>query len=513
MKSKIISQDYAKLFKLSQEAKVLEGVITLLGWDAETYMPVGAADIRTTQRELLAGLVHDRRTSKKYRDALGRLVDLKSGKVIGEGLSNKQKAALREWHRDFRMATALPTAFVKEFMKVTSDSLHPWRNARENNDFKSFIPSLERILDLNRKKAELLGYREHPYDALLDAYEPCMTTKEVAKLFGTLKPAITSLLQRIKKAKQVNDQILQGTYTHAQQMELADKLLHAIGYDMDRGRLDLSAHPFSNATHPTDSRITTRLDPNNPLGSLLAVLHEAGHGFYEQGLPTDEYGSPLGEAISLGIHESQSRFWETRIGLSQPFWSFCLPLLQEVLAPKFRDVSDIQLFRAVNKVVPSLVRVEADEVTYTLHIILRFEIELALMEGSLKVKDLPEAWNAKMTELLGVTPKNDAEGCLQDIHWSMGAFGYFPTYALGNVYAGMLFEAFEKSFPTWSQKIKKGEFAFTREWLTEQVHQHGRYYSGPDLIKKICGKKMSAEPYIDYLNKKYKKVYRLTKKT
>ncbi len=510
MKAKTNSkQDYQNLFELSREAKVIEGIASHIGWDTETYMPTGAAAIRSEQRELLAGLAHERRTSRKYREALSKLVELKTGNIVATGLPATQRAALREWHRDYRISTALPTAFVRNFTKLTSDAAVVWRQARSSNDFKNFAPWLQRLVDASRKKADLLGYQEHPYDALLDLYEPHMTTKDLTPLFGTLKNPVQKLLKHIQHAKAIDSRVLQGKFETTQQIDLANQLLKAIGYDLNHGRLDISTHPFSNASHPTDSRITTRIDHNNPSSSILAVLHEAGHGLYEQGLPIEEYGSPLGEAVSLGMHESQSRFWETRIGLSKPFWRFFLPIMQEVFPKQFKKASLLDVYRAVNKVEPSMIRVEADEVTYTLHVILRFEIELALIEGALKIKDIPEVWNAKMTESLGITPRNYAEGCLQDIHWSLGAFGYFPSYSLGNIYAGMLFSAFEKDFPKWQKSVEKGDFAFVRNWLTDNVHRHGRCYSSPDLIKRITGRKISVEPYVKYLESKYHDVYSL----
>ncbi|MDP1835940.1 MAG: carboxypeptidase M32 [Chlamydiales bacterium] len=492
---------YQKLFNQSREAKILDGITAHLGWDAETYMPEAAAEIRSEQRKLLAGMIHEKRTNTKYRKALNNLAE------NGADLSPRQTAAVREWQRDFRIATALPRKFVETFTKVTSDASVVWRAARLDNDFGSFSPWLEKIVNLCRKKADLLGYDEHPYDALLDLFEPYMPSKDISKLFGTLRKAIVPLLQKITASKQVDDSIIKGHFPEQQQMELATDLLKFVGFNMTCGRLDISTHPFSSASHPTDSRITTRVDLTDAVGNILTTLHEFGHGLYEQNLPAEEYGSPLGEAISNGIHESQSRFWETRIGLSQPFWTFGLPLLQKHFPTHFAKTTPQNIWRAINKVQPSLIRVEADEVTYTLHVILRYELEMQLIEGSLKVRDLPEAWNAKMKELLGVVPKNDSQGCLQDIHWSLGAFGYFPSYSLGNVYAAQLFETFEAANPKWQETIAKGEFAFVREWLCNNIHKHGKAYTAPELLKKVTGKEINADPFINYLNSKYAKVY------
>lgn len=495
---------YNKLFSLSREAKILEGIQCQLDWDAETYMPKDAAGIRAEQLELLAGIIHQRRTDKAYRNALQRLIDLRNGKILDTTLTARQQAAVREWHRSYSIATALPTAFVKDFAKVTSDATLVWREARTNNDFKSFAPYLQQIVDKSRRKAELLGYAEHPYDALVDLYEPGMTTKELIGFFKEIKSRIVPLLAHIDKAKPADDKVLQGNFPEPQQMELANRLLDAVGFDRNHGRLDISAHPFSRASHPTDSRITTRILTHNVVSNLLAVLHEYGHALYELNLPTEEYGSPLGEYISYGIHESQSRFWETRIGLSKPFWTFCLPLLRQSFPKAFQKANADVLYRAVNKVKRSLIRIESDEVTYTLHIILRFELEMRLIEGSLKVKEVPEAWNAKMQELLGITPPNDSSGCLQDIHWSMGAFGYFPSYALGNVYASHLFQGFEQAHPTWERAIAKGDFTDVTSWLRDNVHCHGKAYTAQEVLKKATGKKPSTAAYIRYLEDKYR---------
>lgn len=503
-------KDYEKVFDLSREAKTLEGISMVLEWDAETYMPDGACAIRAQQRELLAGIIHEKRTSKDFHHALEKLIDLKTGAVIAEGLTERQRAALREWQRDYRIATALPTAFVQEFTKLTSDAQIVWRDARANNAFYLFEPWLQRIVDSLRQKADLLGYSENPYDALLDLYEPYARSTEVSTLFGSLRTSIRSLLDRITQAPQIDNSLFKGNFPEIAQMEFAKKLLEAVGFDRAYGRLDVSTHPFSNAFHPTDSRLTTRIDVSDPVSSLLSTLHEFGHGLYEQNLPANEYGSPLGEAASHGIHESQSRFWETRIGLSKPFCHFVLPLLQKFFPEAFTKATPAALFKAINRVEPSYIRTEADEVTYTLHIILRFELEMDLINGTLKVKDLPEAWNAKMKELLGVTPPSDTKGCLQDIHWAHGSFGYFPTYALGNVYSAHLFESFENSFPSWQESVKQGDFTCIRNWLRDQVHHQGRTYAPLTLLKKITGKKVTSDAYVGYLENKYSDVYSLT---
>lgn len=502
-------KDYNNLHKISRHARVLSGIASVLDWDQETYMPIGGAEIRSSQLETLAGVIHSERTGRKFANALSKLIDIPTGKIKSKGLSASQTAALREWRSDFIKDTALPKKFVEDFAKLTSQAIVAWRDAKKSSTFLHFAPFLDKIISMSRKKADLLGYKDHPYDALLDHYEPNTTTKEISTLFASLKKGIVSLLQQIQKSKQVDDSALHGNFAHEKQLDFGRRLLGDMGYDMKHGRLDLSTHPFSSSSHPSDSRVTTRIHPTSLISNISVVLHEGGHALYEMGLPKEHYGSPLGDAISLGMHESQSRWWETYIGQSKPFWKHYLPLLKHQFPGKL-DSIDLDLFyRAINKVEPSFIRVEADEVTYTLHVILRFEMERDLIEGSLSVRDIPKVWNAKMKELLNITPSKDSEGCLQDVHWSMGGIGYFPTYTLGNLYAAHFFEAFAKEHPDWEKRVAKGELTFIKGWLNEAIHRHGRQYSSPELLKKVTGKQFSADAYIKYLTTKYKGIYHL----
>lgn len=504
-----MNKDYEALFALSKKARLLESISHLLEWDQETYMPPAGSSIRAEQIELMASLIHKERTSSHFEKRLAKLIDLDTGKVLAQKLSAVQKAALREWRRDFLIATSLPNSFVKAFARLTAEALTAWAKARKENAFKNFAPYLEKIIALCQEKAEYIGYKEHPYDALLDSFEPDATSKEVAKLFSQVKTEIRTLLKHITASKQVDDRCLHGNFSADKQLAFGKVLLKAMGYDLEKGRLDLSTHPFSMAVHPFDSRITTRIHPSSLFDSLSAVLHEGGHSLYEMGLLPQYYGSPLCDSVSVGIHESQSRLWETRIGQSKPFWKYFLPKLIKTF-PKLKNVSLNTFYKAINRVSPSFIRVEADEVTYSLHVILRFELEKKLIEGSLKVSELPDAWNAEMQASLGITPSTDTEGCLQDIHWSMGAFGYFPTYALGNLYASQFFSKLEKTFPDWEKRLAKGELLFVRDWLKENIHRHGRTYRAADLVKKVTGKPLSPAPYLTYLKSKYADIYQLT---
>lgn len=509
MKITQAQKDYQQLLEKSRYSNILNGIASLLHWDQETYMPAAATPIRSEQLKVLAGLIHKSKTHPSFEKALTKLIALKSGKVLAKGLSVPQKAALREWRRDYLQETCLPAAFVEEFAQLSSQAVVAWREAKSQNSFPTFAPYLEKIISMNRKKVDFLGYKKHPYDALLDLFEPNTTTAEVSAIFTPLRKSITTLLSKIKAAKQIDDQFLFGKFDHDKQMKFGHLLMDAIGYDRSKGRLDISAHPFSSSCHPTDSRITSRIHPESLMSHISAVMHECGHSLYAMGLPEEHYGSPLGDAVSLGLHESQSRWWETFIGQSKAFWEYFLPLLKKAFPKHFDKITVSQFYKAINQVKPSLIRVEADEVTYSLHVILRFEIEKALIEGSLSVHEIPEAWNAKMQDLLGIIPKNNAEGCLQDIHWATGAFGYFPTYTLGNLYAAQFFEAFEKQHPKWQKLVENGELLFIKEWLNKNIHHFGRQYTSKELIKRITGKEFSEKAYNTYLNHKYNEIYHL----
>lgn len=501
---------YEKIFQHSRNVHVLNGVQSLLDWDQETLMPEDASEGRAEQLKIISGILHKERISKKFSGPLSTLIDLKDGKILAKSLSEEQAAALREWRRDYLIEKALPLKFVESFTELTCRSMDVWKKARQEKDVKSFLPYLKKVVDANRKKADYLGYTDHPYDALLDLYEPEMKTATVTTIFNQLKTKLLGLIKQIGAAEQVNDKPLYTLYPDEKQLAVCRKLLEAMGFTWKKERLDLSTHPFCSMSQPDDCRLTTRIQKDFVFGCILTVLHEGGHALYDLGLPKAQFGSPLGDSISMGIHESQSRFWETRIGLSLPFWKFMLPIVQAEVPGVYDHLQPETVYRAVNKVEPTYIRVEADEVTYPLHIILRFELEKQLIEGSLKVKDLPEAWNALTHQYLGITPPNPALGCLQDVHWSMGAFGYFPTYALGNLFAGQLFTAFAKAHPDWESRVAKGDLAFIRSYLHDAVYQHGKRYRSQPLIEKITGKPFSAEDYGHYLTQKYSSLYRLS---
>lgn len=501
-------QAFKTLKELSTRIHTYGSILTLLHWDQETYMPKGGIAPRSHQIALLSELAHEEKISPKFKNALDKLIHFPSEKLKIKGLSKSQFICVREWKRDYVRATKLSPEFVKEYSQVTSEATQVWATAKQQDNFGLFAPFLQKIIGLARKKAEMCGFEDHPYDALLEAYEPCVTTKRLETIFSKLKKELTGLLKKIEKGKETDSHFLKAKISDKVQWKMGEELLSILPMDKNYTRLDITSHPFSLALHPHDSRITTRLIPNNFMSNLFSILHEAGHSFYEMGLPAAHFGTPLAETVSLSIHESQSRFWETRIGRSLPFWEFFYPKLQKQLT-SLKRVPLEKFYHAINQVAPSFIRVEADEVTYGLHVILRYEIEKELISGKLEVTDLPDAWNAKMKELLGITPPNHRLGCLQDIHWSLGDFGYFPTYALGTMLASQFFSVFEKKHPNWEEEVAQGEISFVRDWLKENIHKLGRTYNTEDLAKHVTGKGISETAHCTYLKKKYQAIYDL----
>ncbi|MBM3208346.1 MAG: carboxypeptidase M32 [Chlamydiae bacterium] len=501
------NKNFEDLKKISKTATTLDAISALLEWDQETYMPKDSIHYRSEQVELIASLSHKAKISKEFSQALEKLIDIESGEIKDTTLNSKEKAAAREWRRDYLKSSKLPTEFVEEFARTTSMSMHVWSEAKKHGDFATFSPHLKKIVELNKKKAELLGYEKHPYDALLDLYEPGMTTEIISPLFAELKLALTDMLRKIQSKSKHSRECLKNEFSAHHQLHFSKMILKEMGFHENYSRLDLSEHPFCSSLNPKDIRMTTRVIPGMPLSCIFSVIHEAGHGIYESQLDESMHGTPLCSAMSLGIHESQSRLWETIIGKSYSFWQHFFPILQKESINSFKSVQLDEFFFALNHVEPSLIRVEADEVTYCLHVIIRYEIEKGLIEGSLQVEDLPKIWNRKITETLGITPNSDREGCLQDIHWSMGAFGYFPTYALGNIYAAQIFEVFEKQHPDWKHKVASGNLLFIRQWLEKNLHKYGREFTPEEIIHKITNRGIDVMPYINYLNLKFSKIY------
>jgi len=469
-------------------------------------MPPKGSGPRAAVLGYLAGELHDKVLSKDFRDLLRGVQATADANELPEG----ERAIVREVWRDVSREEKLPVEFVKELTQVTSEAYHVWMDARKKKDFGLFAPHLTKIVQLKRREAELVGFKRSPYDALLDTFEPYATTEEIAAALGDLKNFLAPFLVKIKKSKApVSRDVLAGDFDVEKQKAFCTLAAKQIGYDFDAGRLDVSAHPFSTSFHPRDARITTRYSRSELMQSVGGVIHETGHALYEQGLPAAHFGTPLAEAVSLGIHESQSRLWENLVGKSRPFWTYFYPLLQRQFPVPLQSVSLDSFYRAINAVEASFIRVEADEVTYNLHIILRFEIEKALIEGDIAVEDLPRTWNSKMKELLGLDMPDDSLGVLQDVHWSGGMIGYFPTYSLGNLYSAQFFAAAKRDIPTLDDDMAQGEFGKLLQWLREKIHVHGKMYSAQELAKNATGEKLNSKYFTEYISRKYGAIYEL----
>ncbi len=497
-----------------REVQHLNSAASLLSWDQETYMPPGGGPARADQLATLQGLAHDKLVSPEVEALLMQWIDPATGQARdqpGDAWDEPSRSLLREVWRDFSRARKLPSDFVKRLGRECSLAQQVWAEARGQNSFARFLPSLRTIVALKLEETRYLGYRDSPYDALLDTYEPGATVAALTPLFATLKARLVPLLNRVLKSRAaVDDALLFQTYDPTRQMEFGKLVLTAMGYDFDRGRLDLSAHPFTTSFHPTDVRVTTRVYKKEFSACLFSCVHEGGHGLYDQGLDQERYGTPLGEALSLGIHESQSRLWENCVGRSRPFWRCFYPLLQQLFPEQLKAVEPDRFYAAINRVTPSLIRVEADELTYNLHIMLRFEIERDLIEGQIAVEDLQAAWNDKMRDYLGLAPPTDAEGVLQDVHWSLGAIGYFPTYALGNLYSVQLYEQARRDIQGLEEEIAAGRLTVLKKWLNQKVHRWGRTFTADHLIRRVTGTPLSPEPFLAYLEQKYGELYRLS---
>jgi carboxypeptidase Taq len=494
---------YDHLLHRVRECRLLESCGSVLGWDERTYMPRQGSKHRGDQVALIARLAHEMLTSKEVGDLLGQAEQSHQGN--GEGV---EAANLREIRREYDRAAKLPHDLVEEIARVTSQAQQVWQQARHGNDFAAFRPWLERIVALKRREAQAVGFKDTPYDALLDPFEPGATTAEVTKVFAELRaqlvPLVAAILDSGKKAK---TEILEREYPVDRQQVFGQAAAAAIGFDFSAGRLDVTTHPFCSTSGPGDVRLTTRYNPRHFNESFFGVLHEAGHGIYEQGLPAEQFGTPCGSAASLGIHESQSRLWENQVGRSRVFWEHFFPRARQVFLDALHDVTLDDFVLAINDVRPSFIRIEADEATYNLHIILRFELEQALVKGDLQAGDVPAAWNEKFHQFFGLTPPSDAQGCLQDIHWSFGGIGYFPTYTLGNLYAAQFMEQARTDLPGLEGEIRLGEFGALKRWLNEKIHRHGQHWRARELCRRITGRELTPGPLVKYLRGKYAALY------
>jgi len=488
---------------ISKEAWILAGCEALLGWDERTYMPKNGAEARSNQVALLSGMIHDRMTAPR----VGELLDVIEGSDLLSDPESVTAVSFREARRGYEKQVKLPKDLVEALAKTTSLAQSVWTEARQKSDFGMFLPKLKEVIDLKHRQAEAYGYETEPYDALLDDYEPDMTSAEISRVFGELRDELVPLVKKIADSPKKPDiSIIENDYPVDLQEKFGREAAAAIGYDFDSGRLDVTAHPFTIGIAPGDVRITTRYNPKHLGQALFGTLHEGGHAMYEQGLPYEHYGTHFCDSVSLGIHESQSRMWENLVGRGKPFWDHFFPKAKGTF-PVLKDVSFEDFFFAINDVRPSLIRVEADEVTYNLHILLRFEIERDVFSGKIKAEDLPAVWNEKFNDYFGLTPANDSEGCMQDVHWSAGLFGYFATYALGNLYASQFFGKAKADMPDMETKFASGDYSGLLSWLRKNIHSQGKRYHAKDLVEKVTGKSLSHKPMMEYLNTKYGELY------
>ncbi len=494
--------DLASRFFLElRQVALLRSTLGLLSWDEQTLMPEGGAEHRANQSAQLAGLAHERATRPEIGDLLDQLSDEKE---LGES-DSPIVANVREARRKYERARKLDQSLVEELTRCATLAQQAWVAAKKAKDFKQFLPWLEKTIDLKRQEAAAVGAESGVlYDALLDDYEPGALTSEIQSVFTSLRQELVPLVAAIRDSrKRPDDSILTRSYPVAAQRQFAAQAAAAIGFDMQRGRIDTSAHPFCSGIGPGDCRLTTRYDEHHFPGAFFGVLHEAGHGIYEQGLDPAQFGLACGEAASLGIHESQSRMWENLVGRSRSFWEHFYRPAQLVFPEALGSTSLDDFHFAINNVQPSWIRVEADEVTYNLHIMLRFDLEQALISGDLQPADVPAAWNERFLEYFGMTPPNDALGCLQDVHWSAGLLGYFPTYALGNMYASQFYEQARSELGDLSAMFARGEFHPLKAWLNQKIHRHGMRYRASDLVEKVTGRPLSAEPLLTHLRSRF----------
>lgn len=486
----------------------LETALSVLGWDQETYMPPAGATFRAEQLATLSTLAHRMRTSSEYRSMID---ELSNGVASGDpafSLDSWQRAIVRESAREASRSLKLPESHVANLARATARSHESWKISRAQSDFSKFESSLAELVELKRNEAEFLGYEEDPYDALIDLYEPGMRISALRPVFDRLRDGTLELLQTVHESGvQVNDSILYESYDRDLQLEFARAIVRALGFEFDRGRVDLSTHPFCTSFSADDVRLTTRIEENDLRSCLFGLIHEAGHGMYEQGIDPRLARTVAGSGVSMGMHESQSLLWENVIGRGLPFWTWAYPKLKTTF-PRVLDSYDItDFYRAINAVKPSLIRIEADDLTYNLHIIIRVEIEHDLINGSLGVHDVPARWAALMHEYLGVVPPNDAEGCLQDVHWSFAGFGYFPSYTLGKLYAASFYQTALGSIANLEARIGRGEFAELREWLRSSIHVWGKCHSTTEIVERVTGGGLTEEPFLAYNRRKIELLY------
>jgi carboxypeptidase Taq len=504
--SMVIAKSTTELYdeykaKMQQIADV-RNAIAVLGWDQETYLPEKSATFRGQQITTLSSIAHEMFTE----EPLGHLLqELHSRGDLDPVAAKNISLSLEDYDKNKKY----PASFVSEMSQTTNECYHAWIRARKSGTYADFEPVLAKMIALKKQETTILGYNGHCYNALLNEYEKGATTTMLDTVFTDVKTALTPLLRLIEQKPQVNKDFLHLHYDKNRQWEFGINLLKSMGYDMKAGRQDISEHPFTTSFNPQDVRVTTRIDENDFGNMTWSCIHEGGHALYEQGLDINAYGLPTGEAASLGIHESQSRLWENNVGRSVSFWQHHYAPLQQAFPENLQSVNLQDFYKAINQVRPSLIRTEADELTYHFHVMIRYEIEKGLMDGTYSTKDLREVWNRYYNDYLHVTVPNDVEGVLQDIHWSHGSFGYFPTYSLGSFYAAQFFAAAEQQIPGLIVDITKGDYTKLLTWLRKKIHHYGRFYTSNELCEQVTGKSLDFRYFLDYATKKYGNIYTL----
>jgi carboxypeptidase Taq len=497
-------QLYKELLDRLKEVAIIGSCEGLLGWDERVYMPRAGSKGRADQISYLAGLSH-----KKYTDPrIGEILsELEKSPLMDDPLSDAA-VNIRETRYSYDKSVKIPQKLVEEISHTTTMAQGVWAEARKESNFPKFLPWLEKIIKLQLELAKCLGYKNDAYDALLDNYEPGATYQSIVKVFEEFRRELVDLVAAIMNSKRKPDiSIIEREYPVDRQALFGQMGSAAIGFDFAAGRLDKTVHPFCSGIGPGDTRITTRYNPRHFGQAFFGILHESGHGIYDQGLDENHYGTPRGHSVSLGIHESQSRMWENLVGRSKPFWKYFFPLAQQMFPEALIGVKLDDFYFAINDVRPSFIRVEADEVTYNLHILIRFELEHAFLNGDLSPKDIPGAWNDKFKQYFNIAPRNDSEGCLQDVHWSSGYIGYFPTYALGNLYAAQFFAKAKDDIKDLELQFEMGKFDALKTWLNKNIHTHGKRYRAEKLVEVVTGKSLSHNPLMSYLKAKYGELY------
>ena len=494
------NKNYEKFVKHLSKIYDLRYASALLGWDQETFMPPKGANFRGQQMSTIASVCHELFVREDFGDLMENLLQDSSLTAI-----EKKNVVLTS--KDYFKAKKYSEDFVVRISKLTSASFNAWAKAREESNFKLFQPYLTEMVEMKKEETSLLGFEQHPYDALIDQYEPDTTTEQLTVLFNDVRIQLVDFVKQISYRPQVDDSFLYIHYDKQQQWNFSMEMLKQMGYDFDAGRQDYSPHPFTTSFSMQDVRVTTRGYENDLRPMLWGSLHEGGHALYEQGLLVENYALPSGDTISLGIHESQSRVWENMIGRGLPFWKFNYNRLQKVFPQNLNDISLTQFYRGINKVQPSFIRVEADELTYHFHIMIRFEIEKGLMDGSIDVKNLPDIWNEKYKSYLNIEVPNDAQGVLQDVHWSHGSFGYFPTYSLGSFYSAQFFNQACKQIPDLIENLENGNSASFLKWLREKIHIHGKMFTADELCNNITGESLQFSYFMKYAKEKFSAVY------